>query len=281
MALTTANFTNAFAPQLAGTIVKRVHASSAFQAVGTQAQTTGNGLVIPTIGKGKASWVGQGEKKLASDAPTGTITINPQVLQRTVIFSEQLLADGTALANYIVEEAAGSLATSFDQTVAGEIVAPAGFATLGAAGAVEVTSYATFRAAISSANGKRNTAIVLNVFLLDELQAIVNGSDAPVLNIVGAADGRSGTINGFPYRVFESDATTPVGFVGPFDEFYWGVVSGSFSVEPLTEAAYDEAGEVVLLKARNLRAVRVEARYGAAVADLSDFRKVENAAEGV
>lgn len=280
MSLTTDSFAGAFAPTLSSTIAAEVHKASAFQAVGTQAQTAGNGLVIPTVGKGKASWVEQGGKKLASDAPVGVIRITPQVLQRTVIFSEQLLADAARLSEYIVQEAAGSLATSFDQTVAGEIAAPAGFTSLAAATPVEVNSYASFRAAIASVAGRRNTGIVLNVFLLDLLQGVTNANDAPVFNIVGSADGTSGTINGFPYRVFESDALEPVGFVGPFDRFYWGVVPGSFSIEPLTEAAYDENGDVVLLKARNLRAVRVEARYGAGVGNLADFRKVTDTLGG-
>lgn len=265
-------FGDALAPTLGDLVIAEVARRSAVKQAASEAQFDGRGLIIPIIGTGKASWVGEGEKKLANKAPVSILKVTPHVLQRTVIFSEQLLQDAPGLTRKIVDEASASISSGFDQTVFGEISAPVGFDQLTSTTQnTTVTSYSTFRAAIAGAKHP-STAIVLNQALLNELHTIVNVNDIAILNIVG--DYTAGTINGIPYFVYDSEEDAPKGVVGPYNRAFWGVVPGSTTVEPLTEAAYDENGEVVLLKAQNLRAVRVETRIGFRAVNVNEFKEI-------
>jgi HK97 family phage major capsid protein len=254
---------------LSDAVLEGIFNGSAFQKASKQVQVTGDTLIVPIMGSARARWVEEGERKPVVDAPVTYMEIKAKKMARLTLWTEELARDRAKLVEAIKKEMSQTLSLTYDETVAGILAAPAGFDSFTGLDPIVVSDYQTWNTAVSSRKGRRATAIVLNIALLDRLRGVVKPSGDPALNFTG--DDVSGTINGKQYYVFQTEDESPIGYVGAFDRALWGVVEGSVQITPLTEVAETEDGKVIPLKQYNMVGILVEASFAHRIVDKDEF----------
>lgn len=269
VALKTTDFNNP--KQVLALALEKTEKGSGFQKAIQRVNINGAGTVQDFLGQTDAEWVEESGLKPVKNPGVTSLEVMPKKMAKVVFASTEGVTDIPGLWDKLMEEATGSLARTFDKTLAGFITAPAAISTYKDAAAATVTSYKTFVEAIAAVNGDYpTTGIVLTTVMLDSLRAAVTINDVPALQISG--DYSAGTINGIPYFIIAG--TTAVGFVGPFaTRAFWGVVPGSVRVEQL-KVIENSDGTVRALEQRNEIGMLVEARFAHKIVTIDEFKKL-------
>lgn len=249
-------------PKLVDYVVSEINKASAFMQVSKQLPLSYSGSVIPKTTQGYAAWIAEGASKPVRQPEFDTLTMTGKKLAKIVYVTNEFAQDKAVVWDTIKRDAFGTLAKTFDATVAGLVTAPTGFTTLAGSPVAVVTGRASFIAAIAPVQGKATTAIVLNEVLKYELLAISNSLEGGVLTITDT------TINGIPYVILPLETTEPLGFVGPFrTDAFFGVIPGSVRVSMSNEATIVDEGVTVSLWQENKTAFLVEGYYGFRTSD--------------
>lgn len=257
-------------PKLANFIVGRVNETSKFMAASKRLDLDAYGTVIPSVTEGgDAQWIAEGAKKPVVQPVFDSLSITGKKLAKIVYVTTEFAANHKKVLAKIEADAIGSLARTFDRTVAGLVTAPTGFTSLGGSTVRNISNWETFIAAITPQGVNANDRIILNTTMKFQLMALPNHTNTgPLLQIT------DNSINGIPYLEADFRTTDALAFIGPFStDAFWGVIPGSVSVKRSTEATIDDNGTLVHLFQENKVAFLVEGYFGFRTSD--DFENAD------
>ena len=249
--------TMAEGPKLVNKVIGELNKASAFMSAAQNVQISYTGTILPSVTDHDAEWVAEGAVKPVVQPTLDQLEITGKKLAKIVYVTKEFADNYDYIWNKIQTDAIGSLARTYDKTVAGLVAAPFGFTSFGDLPVSTVTNRASFIAAIAPVQGKSTSHIVLNEVLLYELMALSNSSDQGILTITDTH------INGIRYVLADLRTSEPLGFVGPFaTDAFAGVIPGTVRLERSNEATILDNGNLVNLWQENKVAILVEGYFG-------------------
>jgi hypothetical protein len=254
---------------------------SAFQRAGTKLTSLPlGGVTIGSLSDIESFGVGEGGKKLASGT-AGAWIVKPNKFVSTVVETEEVFRTAENLVQAILTKQPQAHARKFDLYVAGLVALPpefSHFATLEAAQEVEISTGVEASTDMDDAHAAVLNGNVTAYVLTTTMKAYlhrqrVGTTGARVFEIIG--DSKSGTIDGVPY--FCIAHTAKVGFLGDFDNYYWGVngISDEFMYKIHTAGNQTDVNGIVHnLNEENKVALVNELLQGSGVSNIANFVKI-------
>jgi hypothetical protein len=272
---------------LQGTVLEKTRVeSSAFQQVGTNIGTLPlQGTSIEGIANIQSKGVKEGGEKTASGIAK-SVKMGAEKFVSTAVMTQEAFLTQERVVKAVWEKQPQAHGVAYDLYIAGIEELPehfANFVTLGDAQVQEISTGVEGLTDMDDArakvlNGKADKHVYSTAFLAYLKRQRNANTGVPIHNIEG--DTRSGTIDGETYRTFVS--TVPVGFVGDFDNFYWGVngVADEFMYQLKDAGTIKDSGTGVEhnLTSQNKVALMNELFQGAQVVDKTNFVKLVPAA---
>lgn len=260
-------------PEQVTEVLGVVKTKSAVMTVGKQVALPGVGKVQHTIGKLKAKFVGEGERKPVSKPTVTSKTIEAYTVAVIFPVSKQLVRDAGNIYDALLQQGAPALAYELDRAVFGFEPKPGeNFDNLVGAETVTVAGVADLVRAIGKAEAGTGTVshiVALSNFVF-ELKALTDNNGRLLF------DYASNTILGYPVVTIKAEpGDAPCAWIGDFNPgLIWGDVEGvevstsehtSLTMEDGTQRSMYEHNEI---------AVRVEAAYGSRHSGIKNFVKI-------
>lgn len=299
-ATTRSDFSGFLSPEMSAPIFNEAERQSAFQRLFRRVPLGINGQSIPVVtSKPTANWVGEGQKKHATNMGLGLLDMEPKKLTAIAVFSAEAVRANPGGINELIRPAlAGAFATAFDYAVGyglgGDGTGSGPFAknlaqttksvTLGtttqANGGIHGDFVAAMRLLVD--DGKKLSGWAVGDSVEPDLWGAVDGNGRPLYvdlptDDTSQAIARPGRLLNRPSFMGEGvENGTNVGFGGDFTKGAWGAVGG-ISYRISTEAPVTINGELVSAFENNLVVVLAEAEYGFVLADEESFVKIATA----
>ncbi|MDO5534123.1 MAG: phage major capsid protein [Propionibacteriaceae bacterium] len=299
----TTDFSGFLNPGEAAPIFDRAARQSVYQQLFPRVPLGMNGEKIPVVtSKPTANWVGEGEKKPATNMGLGLVHIAPKKLAAIAVMSAEVVrANPGNYTGKLREGLAEAFATAFDYAV-GYNLGGDGTGTGPFDHYLNATTKRVEIGTTTQANGgihgdlvagmkllvddkRRLTGFGLDDTLEPDLWGAVDANGRPIYvdlptDDVSQAIARPGRLLNRPSFMGEGVGNdVVVGFGGDFRRGAWGAVGG-ISYRVSTEATVTINGTLTSLWENNLVAVLAEAEYGFVLADedAEDFVAYERAA---
>lgn len=308
----TSDFTGFLTPDMSAPIFNEAERISAYQRLFRRVPLGINGQTIPVVtSKPTAKWVGEGEKKHATDMSLGLLEMEPKKLTAIVVLSAEAVRANPGGINQLIRPAlGGAFATAFDYAVGygkgGDGTGSGPFAkhlaqttkaveigtTTQANGGIHGDFVAAMRLLVN--DGKKLTGWALDDSIEPDLWGAVDGNGRPLYvelptDDVSQGIARPGRLLNRPSFMgdgvgssYDPDgagaalARPVVGFGGDFTKGAWGAIGG-INYKVSTEATVTINGTLTSLWENNLVAVLAEAEYGFVLADEAAFVRLDNA----
>lgn len=306
--MTTSGLSGFLTPAEAAPIFDDARRVSAFQQIIRRVPLGINGEAVPVItAKPVANWVGEGEKKPATQMGLGKLTMDPKKLAAIAVLSAEVVRANPGNINGLIRPyLAEAFGVAFDYAVGyglggdGTGTGPFDASLSDATKSVEIGTttqanggiHGDLVAALSLMvnDDKRLTGWALDDVLEPKFWGAVDTSGRPlyvdlpldqaaqVLQTDGMSVARPGRLLNRPSAMGDGVGNgTTVGFFGDFTKAAWGSVGG-ISWRVSTETAVTINGVLTSLWENNLVAVLAEAEYGFVMQDEAYFGKLVDAA---
>ena len=239
----------------AGKFFARAVETSAFLRATGVSPLLGIGEIVHNFGNAKAYLVEEGGIKTVSNPQINNVTILPKKFVVASTYSDEIAVDAPFIVAQIKNAAAPAIGREVDATIVSSAVIN-GFSTLGSLVGTEIDSDADMELVLASLDGTA-FGIVLSSAMLGYIRSLRNSTNTSVKYFdVIATSPVDGTINGFPYYVYNSAVAQ--GFIADWSA---NAVAGRVGDVRIKTANTGEIGGVNLL-AQNFNAVITEARVG-------------------
>lgn len=292
MAITQPTMTGQFAgflrPDQAAPYFAEATRNSVVQQLVRQVPLGINGVETPVkLSKLKAGWVGEGQRKPASEGSIGLTTWRAhKIAAIAVVSAETVRANPGGYMDTIRPEMGEAFGVAFDEAILHNAANPFGTnetlaaatksVTLGTTARAEGGMYQDLNEAIrlvvtdrSAGQRRRVNGFVFDDIAEPDLNGAVDTTGRPLF-VASAYEGVAPAVTGgrilgrparmSPYITAEADGG-PIGFAADWSLMVWGQVGG-ISYDVSTQATVTINGELVSLWENNLIAIRAEAEYG-------------------
>ena len=135
-------------PKLVNKVIGELNKASAFMSAAQNVQISYTGTILPSVTDHDAEWVAEGAVKPVVQPTLDQLEITGKKLAKIVYVTKEFADNYDYIWNKIQTDAIGSLARTYDKTVAGLVAAPFGFTSFGDLPVSTVTNRASFIAAI-------------------------------------------------------------------------------------------------------------------------------------